>query len=82
MLNGYGDDFDQGDEDSGNSTRFWNKEIDGKPLWYFASMAAVPLGVGLLISRLHYAQAVLPWVLGFMILGGMVMLWSSLRCGE
>lgn len=82
MPNGSEDDFDNDDEVGGRLTRFWIKVFDREPLWHIVAMAAVPLCGGLLISRLHYAQAVLPWVLGFMIVGGMVMLWISLRCGE
>ncbi len=70
------DDFD--DENKSRWTRFWNREFDGTPLWYMMTMAVVPLYFGMLISRLHYANAVLPWVLGFMIAGGILMLWMSL----
>ncbi len=75
------DEFDN-DEGRDSWTRFWNLELGGEPLWYVLAMAAVPLYVGLLISRLHYADAVLPWILGFMIAGGMIMLVASLRHGE
>jgi len=79
---GFDDDDFNDDERRKKWTRFWNTELNGEPLWYVAAMAAVPLYVGLLVSRLHYADAVLPWILGFMIAGGTIMLWTSLRRGK
>ncbi len=75
------DDFNDGEKSSA-WTRFWNRQFDGDPLWYLAAMGAVPLYVGLLISRLDYADTVLPWVLGFMIAAGLLMLWISFYRGK
>ena len=80
MLDSDDDNFNN--KDDGVWSRFWNKKFDGEPLWYIAAMAALPFYFGLLITRVYCADVVLPWVLGFMIAGAMIMVWASLRGGR
>jgi hypothetical protein len=82
MINSGNDDFNDDREKNGSWMRFWTKEFDGQPIWYIVAMAAVAIYLGMLISRLQYADAVLPWVLGFMIAGGTIMLITSFRRGN
>lgn len=74
--------FNNDEENKTCWERFWNKEVDGEPLWYVCGMAVLPLYIGFLLSRLGYADEIMPWLFAFMIAGGVIMLCTSLYRGK